>query len=88
MSPSRFLWGARDSINGAGVKFTAGGFKLWHPGRNIGFGYTVTLLTWWDLVNTNGRKLQKEVVRCHQAQITIQEKTQTIQHTNNNETVQ
>ena len=65
-----------------------GSVLQWHPGRNIGFGYTVTLLTWWDLVNTNGRKLQKEVVTCHQAQMTrTQEKTQTIQHTDNNETV-
>ena len=41
-----------------------GSVMQWHPARNIGFGYTVTMLSWWDLVNTNGRKLQKEVVKC------------------------
>ena len=36
----------------------------WHPGLNLGFGYTCTLLSWWDLANTKARKLQKETVRC------------------------
>jgi len=45
-----------------------GSVMMWHPSRNIGFGYTVSLLTWWDLVNTNGRKLQKEVVKCVDSQ--------------------
>ena len=45
-----------------------GSVMMWHPSRNIGFGYTVSLLTWWDLVNTNGRKLQKEVVKCVESQ--------------------
>ena len=65
-----------------------GSVLQWHPGRNIGFGYAVTFLTWWDLVNTNGRKLQKEVVRCHEAQKSLRpEKIPAIQDTNNNETV-
>ena len=41
-----------------------GSVMQWHPGRNIGFGYTCTMLTWWDLSNANGRKLQKEVIKC------------------------
>ena len=36
----------------------------WHPRLNLGFGYTCTLLSWWDLANTKARKLQKETVRC------------------------
>ena len=36
----------------------------WHPGLNMGFGYTCSLLTWWDLANTKARKLQKEAVKC------------------------
>ena len=36
----------------------------WHPGLDMGFGYTCTLLTWWDLANTKARKLQKEAVKC------------------------
>lgn len=41
-----------------------GSVIMWHPGHRIGFGYTCTLLTWWDMANTKARKLQKEVVRC------------------------
>ena len=44
-----------------------GSVMQWHPVRNIGFGYTCTMISWWDLVNTNGRKLQKEVVKCAEA---------------------
>jgi len=41
-----------------------GSVMQWHPALDIGFGYTCTLLTWWDLANTKARKLQKEAVRC------------------------
>lgn len=41
-----------------------GSVMQWHPRANVGFGYTCTLVTWWDLVNTNARKLQKEVIKC------------------------
>ena len=41
-----------------------GSVMQWHPRHNLGFGYTCTLLTWWDLSNTKARKLQKETVRC------------------------
>ena len=36
----------------------------WHPDLDMGFGYTCSLLTWWDLANTKARKLQKEAVKC------------------------
>ena len=36
----------------------------WHPDLEIGFGYTTTLLAWYDLDNTRGAKLQAEVVKC------------------------
>ena len=35
-----------------------------HPNLDMGFGYTCSLLTWWDLANTKARKLQKEAVKC------------------------
>jgi len=41
-----------------------GSVMQWHPGLDMGFGYTCSLLTWWDLANTKARKLQKEAVRC------------------------
>jgi len=41
-----------------------GSVMQWHPGVKMGFGYTCTLLTWWDLANTKARKIQKEAVRC------------------------
>jgi len=41
-----------------------GSVMQWHPGLNMGFGYTCSLLTWWDLANTKARKLQKEAVKC------------------------
>ena len=41
-----------------------GSVMQWHPGLDMGFGYTCTLLTWWDLANTKARKLQKEAVKC------------------------
>ena len=36
----------------------------WHPELEIGFAYTPTLLAWYDLNNTRGGELQKEVVEC------------------------
>ena len=41
-----------------------GSVMQWHPGLDMGFGYTCSLLTWWDLANTKARKLQKEAVKC------------------------
>jgi len=41
-----------------------GSVMQWHPSLDMGFGYTCTLLTWWDLANTKARKLQKEAVKC------------------------
>jgi len=55
-----------------------GSVLQWHPSARIGFGYTCTLVTWWDLVNTNARKLQKEVVKCA-------EKKKSIRDVNNND---
>ena len=46
-----------------------GSVMLWHPGHNIGFAYTTTDFSWWDLAtNTRARKLIKETVRCALAQ--------------------
>merc|ERR1712215_131871 len=59
-----------------------GSVIMWHPGHRIGFGYTCTLLTWWDMANTKARKLQKEVVRCA---IQAQEKKKQNTDLNNNE---
>ena len=41
-----------------------GSVMQWHPDLDMGFGYTCSLLTWWDLANTKARKLQKEAVKC------------------------
>ena len=41
-----------------------GSVMQWHPRHQLGFGYTCTLLSYWDLANTKARKLQKETVRC------------------------
>jgi len=41
-----------------------GSVMQWHPRLNMGFGYTCTLLTWWDLANIKARKLQKEATKC------------------------
>jgi len=60
-----------------------GSVMQWHPRLNIGFGYTCTLLTWWDLANTKARKLQKETVRC--AIQAREKKEQNTDLNNNNE---
>ena len=36
----------------------------WDPTLKIGFGYTPTLVQWYDLQNTKGAKLQKIVSDC------------------------
>lgn len=36
----------------------------WYPELRIGFGYTPTLLHWFDMTNGRGRLLQQEVVKC------------------------
>jgi len=41
-----------------------GSVMQWHPQMNIGFGYTCTFLTWWDLANTKAGRLQKEATKC------------------------
>ena len=58
-----------------------GSVMQWHPRLNLGFGYTCTLLTWWDLANSKARKLQKEAARC--AVLAKQEKEKKVD-TNNN----
>jgi len=50
-----------------------GSVLQWHPKMQMGFGYTCTLLTWWDVANTKARKLQKEAIRC--AKILEEEKS-------------
>eukprot|EP00092_Neocalanus_flemingeri_P004302 GFUD01004625.1.p1 GENE.GFUD01004625.1~~GFUD01004625.1.p1 ORF type:complete len:457 (+),score=129.58 GFUD01004625.1:76-1446(+) len=58
-----------------------GSVMQWHPRLNLGFGYTCTLLTWWDLANTKARKLQKEATRC--AVLVKQEKEKKLDLNNN-----
>jgi len=58
-----------------------GSVMQWHPRLNIGFGYTCTLLTWWDLANSKARKLQKEAVKCA---ITVKERQERKVDNNNN----
>jgi len=58
-----------------------GSVMQWHPRLNLGFGYTCTLLTWWDLANTKARKLQKETVRC--AVLAKHEKEKNMDQNNN-----
>jgi len=58
----RLLKSGRDGY--IGWKGMGGSVIQWHPSLQIGFGYACTFLTWWDLVNTKARKLQKEVKSC------------------------
>lgn len=58
----RILKSGRDGF--IGWMGMGGSVMQWSPRLNIGFGYTCTLLTWWDLPNSKARKLQKEVVAC------------------------
>jgi len=58
----RILKSGRDGF--VGWMGMGGSLMQWNPKLNIGFGYTCTLLTWWDLSNSKARKLQKEVVAC------------------------
>ena len=41
-----------------------GSVMQWHPQLKIGFGYTPTLLQWYDVHNKKGAKLQKLAVEC------------------------
>ena len=36
----------------------------WHPELKIGFGYTPTLLQWYDIQNKKGARLQKLAAQC------------------------
>jgi len=58
----RILKSGRDGF--VGWMGMGGSVMQWSPRLNIGFGYTCTLLTWWDLSNSKARKIQKEVVAC------------------------
>eukprot|EP00095_Tigriopus_kingsejongensis_P001144 maker-scaffold628_size122696-snap-gene-0.33 protein:Tk01144 transcript:maker-scaffold628_size122696-snap-gene-0.33-mRNA-1 annotation:"esterase" len=40
----------------------------WHPTLKIGFGYTTTLLAWYDNLNMRGGRLQHEVRKCAERQ--------------------
>ena len=40
----------------------------WEPTLKIGFGYSPTLVQWYDLQNQKGAKLQKIVADCAQKQ--------------------
>jgi len=61
-----------------------GSVMQWHPRHNLGFGYTCTLISWWDLSNNRGRKLQKETVRCAVALKEREEKKVEADINNNN----
>ena len=61
-----------------------GSVMQWHPRLNLGFGYTCTLLSWWDLANTKARKLQKETVRCTEALKEKEDSKTDINNNNNN----
>jgi len=58
----RLLKSGRDGY--IGWKGMGGSVIQWHPSLQIGFGYACTFLTWWDMVNTKARKLQKQVKAC------------------------
>jgi hypothetical protein len=36
----------------------------WHPELKIGFGYTITHMLWFDVLNTKAAYMQKEVADC------------------------
>eukprot|EP00088_Acartia_fossae_P070198 TRINITY_DN9335_c0_g1_i12.p1 TRINITY_DN9335_c0_g1~~TRINITY_DN9335_c0_g1_i12.p1 ORF type:complete len:450 (-),score=110.23 TRINITY_DN9335_c0_g1_i12:326-1675(-) len=60
----RLMKSGRDGF--VGWKGMGGSVIQWHPKLQIGFGYACTFLTWWDMVNTKARKMQKEVKSCVQ----------------------
>ena len=41
-----------------------GSVMQWDPSLKIGFGYTPTLVQWYDFQNTKGAMLQKIVSEC------------------------
>ena len=41
-----------------------GSVMQWDPNLKIGFGYTPTLVQWYDFQNTKGAMLQKIVSEC------------------------
>ena len=41
-----------------------GSVMQWHPQLKIGFGYTPTLIQWYDIQNKKGAELQKLAVEC------------------------
>ena len=41
-----------------------GSVMQWHPELKIGFGYTPTLLQWYDIQNKKGARLQKLAAQC------------------------
>lgn len=65
-----------------------GSVVQWHPGVKMGFGYTCTLLTWWDLANTKARKIQKEAVRCAVMQKQINSEKTAVDLNNNEATAE
>ena len=64
-NPNEFeapLLGYRDGYYGW---YGLGGSVMqWNPTLKIGFGYTPTLVQWYDFQNTKGAKLQKLVSDC------------------------
>lgn len=51
----------------------------WHPNLKIGFGYTSTLLAWYDNLNMRGGRLQYEVRKCAEAAAEAKRKEAQIQ---------
>jgi len=41
-----------------------GSIFQWHPQHKVGFAFTCSMLHWYDMLNSRGRNLQAEVVRC------------------------